>query len=210
MFLDEEPANHFGGHSVNFHTFVATAFARCDSNEAVSGVFQTATPVACEVIRCLRGHLVGGAVRRIFSPSWYSPAISSRLARGCTRTAKLTVPSFSMICTENYGSPLAPNSAVPTRTSVAPSSMAISKSWDMPIESAGRISGPIWARTASRNSRRRREVGLRFLGIVEIGRHTHQAAQFQVRQTHDGFDQAGYLLAVHTGLRGLRVELHLD
>jgi tetratricopeptide (TPR) repeat protein len=49
-----------------------------------------------------------------------------------------------------------PNNAVPTRTSVAPSSIATSKSWDIPIDRTGR-SIPSFTVNSSRNSLNRRK-----------------------------------------------------
>ena len=58
--------------------------------------------------------------------------------------------------------------------------MAISKSWDMPIESTGRISGPICGAYRIAQFTQAAEVGSRLLGVVEIRRDTHQAAQIQM------------------------------
>ena len=54
---------------------------------------------------------------------------------------------------------LGPNRAVPTRTSVAPSSIATSKSADIPIESSRRPAPPGRSRSASRSARSRANAG---------------------------------------------------
>src|SRR5712664_2655025 len=54
--------------------------------------------------------------------------------------------------------PRCPNSAVPTRTSVAPSSIATSKSWDIPIDRTGNAT-PSFLAKSSRNSRKLRKYG---------------------------------------------------
>ena len=69
-----------------------------------------------------------------------------------------------------------PKIAVPTRTIVAPSSMATSKSWLMPIDSSRSIAGSTpSADQRSRSSRRPPEVGPDLLRVVEERRQQHQA-----------------------------------
>src|SRR6266849_1078438 len=69
-----------------------------------------------------------GARSRTLNAPPISPAISSLLARGCTLTEKVTAPSRSWTSTIRLLATLyfawrTPKSAVPTRTSVAPSSI---------------------------------------------------------------------------------------
>src|SRR5262249_5555174 len=66
--------------------------------------------------------------------------------------------SFWALLNGDHGFGLAPKIAVPTRTQVEPSSMAISKSCDMPMESASiRIPGRLRAAMVSRRSRNARK-----------------------------------------------------
>src|ERR1700730_60671 len=114
-----------------------------------------------------------GARSRTFSAPPSSPAISSLLARGCTRTEKITAPSLScassMSCsTGNYPVFRVPNKAVPTRSSVAPSSMATSKSCDIPIDRTGRLR-PSDPATRLRNSASRRKYGRVFSACSKNG-----------------------------------------
>ena len=96
---------------------------------------------------------VGGAVKASFIALPTSPIRAFFLARGFTLTAKVAPAGVSRIGITNYNSTtdrrgpvtlrlcgnyllgLSPKIAVPTRTQVEPSSIATSKSCDIPIES---------------------------------------------------------------------------
>src|SRR6266403_672198 len=100
-----------------------------------------------------------GARSRTFNAPPISPAISSLLARGCTLVENVTAPSRSWtssirLLATPYLCSRTPTIAVPTRTSVAPSSIATSKSCDIPIESTGSARPSLFVKS-SRSSRRR-------------------------------------------------------
>ncbi len=63
----------------------------------------------------------------------WGPCPLSRFARPGHPTAWVKRAAMRHVDYAAYA-PLGPKTAVPTLTSVAPSSTAISKSWDMPIE----------------------------------------------------------------------------
>ena len=96
-------------------------------------------------------------------------ATDRRLIRSSSLTRRLTAAVVRR-----------PKIAVPTRTIVAPSSIATSKSWLMPIESsaAGRPGSPA-ATSASRRSRSCRNHGRESSGFSGNGRHDHQPAQIE-------------------------------
>ena len=75
-----------------------------------------------------------------------------------------------------------PNSAVPMRTMVAPSSMATSRSCDMPIDRCCKS-------VRLRQRAQPREIRARRLGVVGPGRHGHQPQQPQMRAAANGFHQ---------------------
>ena len=76
---------------------------------------------------------------------------------------------------------LSPKIAVPTRTIVAPSSTATSKSWLMPIDSSRPASSPS-RRARSRERAQPPEERAAPLGVVEVGRQHHQAIDAQARR----------------------------
>ena len=71
-----------------------------------------------------------------------------------------------------------PKIAVPTRTMVAPSAIAASRSCDIPIESSGSIARhrAVFARPEDRRSKGRARCG-----IVVMRRHRHDPAQYERR-----------------------------
>jgi len=107
-----------------------------------------------------------GLPRRGLQPTFnapaISPAISSLLARGCTVTTKQSLrlvrgyPAYS--AGRRYGVFRSPKSAVPTRTSVAPSSMAHSKIMRH-AHGEHRQSKLSFFHTSSRNFLKRRKYG---------------------------------------------------
>ena len=77
---------------------------------------------------------------------------------------------------------LSPKIALPTRTIVAPSSIATSKSWLIPIDnSAIEAAGRPDATSRSRSSRRRRNHESRLLRAVRVGWNDHEAAKVERR-----------------------------
>lgn len=78
--------------------------------------------------------LIGGAAISSLSASPSNPEIRSRFAFGCTFTGNVT-PSADRSTLTKFFQLRSPKIAVPIRTHVDPSSMATSKSCDMPIES---------------------------------------------------------------------------
>ena len=101
-----------------------------------------------------------------------------RLARGATRTRNLA-PSRRVANRNRCGHRQAersPNSAVPMRTRVEPSSMAISKSPDMPMESSRKSRLGCWRARSSRSERKRRKQPRADLRIVVERSNGHQTA----------------------------------
>ena len=85
--------------------------------------------------------------------------------------------------------PRGPKRAVPTRTSVAPSSTATAKSWLMPIESSG--SGrPKRSASRSRTRAARRKCGRDFSGSASKGGTAIRPRHVEMRAAEDGARQA--------------------
>src|SRR6059058_5831496 len=129
-------------------TAVLGVFKSCARNSASASFARPSTAGACS---------------RTFRAPPISPAISSLLARGCTLKRKVTAPSRSWISsirflTIHYFASRVPKIAVPTRTSVAPYSIATSKSCDIPIDNTGKVTPSFFA-TSSRNPLNRRKYG---------------------------------------------------
>lgn len=115
----------------------------------------------------------GGAVSDTLSASPTSPVIAFFFARGCTFTRNVAPPLLSCMAIktspeENLRVPhfsrfsrsgtysLVPKIAVPTRTQVDPSSIATSKSCDMPIDRTSMlIPGSLRLSISSRRARNR-------------------------------------------------------
>jgi hypothetical protein len=99
---------------------------------------------------------VGGAVSSSFKLSPTCPQMRSRLPRGCTFTANDTPSAVSVVLINDQLR--CPKIAAPMRIQVEPSSMATSKSCDMPMESSFiSTAGRCRAAILSRNSRKRRK-----------------------------------------------------
>src|SRR6185369_9897707 len=91
-----------------------------------------------------------------------------------------------------------PNIAVPTLTIVAPSAMAISKSWLIPIDSSRSMAGGVpSASSESRRSRRRRQEhqpddaggGEGGGGLEDVAGDRHRGAKFRRLARHVDLDQ---------------------
>ena len=104
-----------------------------------------------------------------------------------------------------------PKRAVPTRTMVAPSSMATSKSWLIPIDRCGNIDGsPLASRSESRSSRRRREIGSCLLRIFGQRWEQHEPTHPGRAAGSGGVDDLADRVQGRAVLRDLSCQVHLD
>ena len=104
---------------------------------------------------------------------------------------------------------LGPNSAVPIRTSVAPSSIAISKSPLMPMLKWGK-GAPSADSARSLNSRSRRKYGRDLLRLGRVRRNGHQSVNFDFRQCVEFLQFRQQLLRLVTKLARLARDVHLQ